>query len=240
LSRYEEQGEDAQIVATLQCLYAQNAAPLAEIRALCPDEAVRSQPVHALEIGENDRSRWPQLMAFIQEQQLFPVVHLRTSRRSLTHQPEREVTAASSAALSSAAASVSASQLPLPSFTVVLDEADFLQPQSAASVPTQSGYCLAEVERVLTDPSEAQMQEAEQQVTQFAALLQPPSSAPYLSVAAALPLGKVERFLALFRPWHYRLICTLVAAAKQKKQSTPQSDCFSCVVWCSQSTTAAA
>jgi hypothetical protein len=197
---------------------------------------VRSQPVHVLDVHESDRAQWPRLMQFIEEHRLFPIVHFRTTRRTLKH----DATAASSAASSAPAASsaFSACALPLSSFTVVLDEADFLRaPPPRPDGQAHRVFALAEVELLLVDPSEADMRQAEQQVTDFAALLERGGAhdagattndrAPLNNksdgggggdaAVVVLPRGKVERYLALFRPWHFRLLGILVTGKKHKQ-----------------------
>lgn len=74
------------------------------------------------------------------------------------------------------------------------------------------------------------MRDAEARVAEFAALMEPPAddkektvpaaashdSAAAASVPRQLPRGKVERFLALFRPWHYRMLTLQASAARQQ------------------------
>ena len=78
------------------------------------------------------------------------------------------------------------------------------------------------------------MRDAEARVAEFAALMEPPAddkektgpaAASRPSTAASpvprqLPRGKVERFLALFRPWHYRMLTLQASAARQQHSST--------------------
>jgi hypothetical protein len=59
------------------------------------------------------------------------------------------------------------------------------------------------------------MKSAEARVTAFAHQLEDASAAPVSPSASVLPRGKVERYLALFRPWHFELLTRIVKAMKK-------------------------
>jgi hypothetical protein len=66
---------------------------------------------------------------------------------------------------------------------------------------------------------DATMREAEHRVTEFARRLE--STDNDAVVGSILPRGKVERYLALYRPWHYDLLTKhMQAASKSKAKSS--------------------
>lgn len=94
-------------------------------------------------------------MSLVRSHSLFPIVHLRTTRRTLRHQPRND--GAESASASSAAGSstpaVACPPHPHSAFEVVLDEADYLRDPPGLEGLSLHAFRVAEVEIVLTDPS---------------------------------------------------------------------------------------
>ena len=94
-------------------------------------------------------------MSLVRSHSLFPIVHLRTTRRTLRHQPDND-SACSAAASSAAGAStpaVACPPHPHSAFEVVLDEADYLRDPPGLEGLSLHAFRVAEVEIVLTDPS---------------------------------------------------------------------------------------
>ena len=207
MTRYEEITDDAAITAALEDLFQRSERLRLE---LTPEETAElSTPVAAFHITAADESGWPKLMALIRRRACIPITHLSTTRRTLQWEAD--------AAASSASQLASSDPHPYSRLTVVIDAAEYLydppasttNPAAVVSSDALGTYSVAEVEIVLTDPSEAEMKEAEQQVEVFAQQIEAPKQPPSAATTSALyplPKGKIERYLALFRPAHYRLL----------------------------------
>lgn len=144
------------------------------------------------------------LAALIASRSLFPVVHFRTTRRTLRHASNTEA----------GTVDKPDSTHEYSSLTVVLDEADYLRGGSEDT----SLFRVAEVEIVLDSPTSNAVSEAERDVSDFARLLEEGDDSA--ASDSLLPRGKVERFLALHRPWHLELL----RAARQRSASAAKAD----------------
>lgn len=199
MTRYEEITDDAAITAALEALFERSA----RLELTAEESAELRTPVADLHCSAADEAGWPKLMEIIRRRKLIPITHLCTTRRTLQWD---------------AAATPASSSHPYSLFTVVLDAADYFRDPPAlppmhpdVALSSLRTFSVAEVEIVLTNPSEAQMKEAEQRVEQFAKHIEAPKETPSSAASSAfspLPKGKIERYLALFRPAHYRLLTT--------------------------------
>jgi hypothetical protein len=85
-------------------------------------------------------------MSLISWHALFPVVHFRTTRRTLKH---RSVVEKSTTASSTSSPALDATFGDISQFTVVLDEADYLREEAAE----ETAFRVAEVELMLESPT---------------------------------------------------------------------------------------